>query len=115
MSSRYVGPFEIVEHVGPMVYYIALIPEYTTLHDVFYASMLKKYHYDPSHVISCPKSPIPIDMAYVEFSTEIINWMEKVLCKKRIPVVKLLWQYQTLEEAMWEIEEKMSDKFLELF
>jgi hypothetical protein len=51
LNSRYIGPFEILERVGPMAYHLALPLELANIHDVFHVSMLRKYISDPSHVI----------------------------------------------------------------
>jgi len=51
LTPRFVGPFEIVEKVGVVVYWIALPQSLSNLHDVFHVSQLRKYVYDASHVI----------------------------------------------------------------
>ena len=51
LTPRFVGPFEIVEKVGAVAYWIALPPSLSNLHDVFHVSQLRKYVYDESHVI----------------------------------------------------------------
>jgi len=38
LTSPFVGPFEIVEKVGVVVYQIALPPSLSNLHDVFHVS-----------------------------------------------------------------------------
>ncbi len=38
LMPRFVGPFEIVEKVGVVVYRIALPPSLSNLHDVFHVS-----------------------------------------------------------------------------
>lgn len=91
LSPYYVGPFEIMERVGPVVYYLALTSKYAALRDIFHVSMLKKYHHDPSHIILFSKSPICTDMAYVKYPIEIIHQTKKVLYNTRIPMVKVLW------------------------
>ncbi|KAI5335992.1 hypothetical protein L3X38_026126 [Prunus dulcis] len=50
LSHRYIGPYEIVERVGPVAYRLALLSDLSRLHDVFHVSMPRKYIYDPSHV-----------------------------------------------------------------
>ena len=52
LSPRYVGPFEIVERIGKVAYKLALSPELSCVHNVFYLSMLKKYVPDLSHVLT---------------------------------------------------------------
>ena len=40
LSPRYIGPYEIIEKIGPLAYKLALPPELTKIHDVFHVSML---------------------------------------------------------------------------
>ncbi|XP_024628765.1 uncharacterized protein [Medicago truncatula] len=51
LTPYFIGPFEIIEKVGAVAYRIALPPLLSNLHSVFHVSKLKKYVYDPSHVI----------------------------------------------------------------
>nr|CAN74305.1 hypothetical protein VITISV_035483 [Vitis vinifera] len=51
LSPRFVGPFEILERVGTLAYKVALPPSLSKVHNVFHVSTLRKYIYDPSHVV----------------------------------------------------------------
>ena len=51
LSPRFIGPFEILERVGQAAYHLTLPPDLSAVHPVFTMSMLRKYVYDPSHVI----------------------------------------------------------------
>ncbi|XP_049368391.1 uncharacterized protein LOC125833287 [Solanum verrucosum] len=46
LSPQYIGPFEILDCVGPVVYRLALPPSLSEVHLLFHVSMLKKYHGD---------------------------------------------------------------------
>jgi hypothetical protein len=50
-SPSFMGPFEIVERKGPMVYQLALPDSLRHMHDVFPISILRHYVSDPTHVI----------------------------------------------------------------
>ena len=52
LSPRFIGPFEILERVGDLVYRLALPPNLSSVHNVFHVSMLRKYILDPMHVFS---------------------------------------------------------------
>ena len=56
LNPRYIGPFEIVERIGPMAYRLDLSEEFSRVHNVFHISMLRKYIPDPSHVLETPEN-----------------------------------------------------------
>ncbi|WMV46931.1 hypothetical protein MTR67_040316 [Solanum verrucosum] len=51
LSPRYIGPFEILDCVGPVAYRLALPPNLSGVHLVFHVSMLKRYHGDGDYII----------------------------------------------------------------
>ena len=51
LNPLFVGPFEILERVGTLAYKVALPPSLSKVHNVFHVSTLRKYIYDPSHVV----------------------------------------------------------------
>jgi hypothetical protein len=50
ITTRYCGPFEIPERIGPIAYMLAL-PASMCIHNVFHVSLLKKCVPDANHVI----------------------------------------------------------------
>ena len=51
LAPRYIGPFEILERIGMVVYRLDLPPNMSQVHQVFHNSMLRKYISDLSHVL----------------------------------------------------------------
>ena len=51
ISSKFIGPFEILEMVGTFAYRLALPPSMSSVHEVFHVSMLRKYTPDLAHVV----------------------------------------------------------------
>ena len=47
LSPRYMGPYRIIERVGPLAYRLALPEDLAGLHDVFHISQLRKFIPDP--------------------------------------------------------------------
>ena len=52
LSPRFIGPYEVIEKVGPVAYHLALPLELEKIHNMFNVSMLQRYRSDPSHVVS---------------------------------------------------------------
>ena len=46
LSPRYIGPFDIIERVGEVAYWVALPPTLDGVHDVFHIFQLRKYVQD---------------------------------------------------------------------
>jgi len=115
LSPRFIGPFEILERVGPVAYRLALPPSLSAVHNVFHVSMLRKYIADPSHVIDFEPLQLSKDLSYEEKPVQILAREVKVLRNREIALVKVLWQNHLREEATWEREDEMRAKHPELF
>ncbi|KAL0554397.1 hypothetical protein IC582_008317 [Cucumis melo] len=115
LSPRFVGPFEILERIGPVAYRLALPPSLSTVHDVFHVSMLRKYVPDPSHVVDYEPLEIDENLSYAEQPVEVLAREVKTLRNKEIPLVKVLWRNHRVEEATWEREDDMRSRYPELF
>ena len=115
LSPRYIGPFEIVERVGPVAYRLDLTEELSRVHNVFHISMLRKYIPDPSHVLEAPEIELRDDLSYEEQPVQILGREEKELRNKTISLVKVLWRNLLVEEATWEREDQMQSQYPHLF
>ncbi|XP_074300608.1 uncharacterized protein LOC141631897 [Silene latifolia] len=51
LSSKYIGPYMILERVGEVAYRLALPPNLSKVYDVFLVLQLRRYRNDPSHVL----------------------------------------------------------------
>ncbi|XP_060671432.1 uncharacterized protein LOC132803176 [Ziziphus jujuba] len=101
LIPRYIGPFEIVERIGPVAYRVDLPEELSRVHDVFHISMLRKYISDPSHVLKTLEIELRDDLSYEEQPVQILGREEKRLRNKTIALVKVLWRNQIVEESTW--------------
>ena len=115
LSPRFIGPYEIIERVGPVAYRLALPPELDRIHNVFHVSMLRRYRSDPSHVIPAETIDVQSDLTYEEEPVKILAREIKELRNKKIPLVKVLWRNHKAEEATWESEEVMKQQYPQLF
>ncbi|KAM2097159.1 hypothetical protein ACFX1R_020738 [Malus domestica] len=88
LSPRYIRPYEITERVGEVAYRLELPPEL---------------------------SKINPDLTYDEELVIILDWKDKVLRNKTVSLVKVLWRNHSVEEASWEIEDRMREMYPRLF
>ncbi|XP_073030695.1 uncharacterized protein [Primulina eburnea] len=116
LSPRFIGPYEILERVGDLAYRLALLPPALSgVHDVFHVSMLRKYHPDTSHVLPPDEVELDQTLSYIERPIQILDRKDKQLRNKLIPLIKVQWNRHGVEEATWELEDKMRQKYPELF
>jgi len=114
LNSRYIGPYEILERIGLVIYRLALPPSLAGVHNVFHVSQLRKCLSDVDAVIDMHQPEIQPNLTIQEQPVRILDYKEKVLRNKMIRYVKVLWNAQT-EEATWELEDAMRQKHPKLF
>ncbi|XP_016751636.1 uncharacterized protein [Gossypium hirsutum] len=109
------GPYRILKRVGLVAYQLELPLELDCNHDVFHVSMLRRYQYDPSHVVAIEENEVRPDLTFEEESVPILDRDVKVLRRKFIPLVKVLWQNHGAEEATWELVDLMRQQYSHMF
>ena len=115
LSPRFIGPYEIMERIGPVAYRLALPQELSKIHNVFHVSMLRKYRSDPSHILQEQPVELREDLTYAEEPVRILTRELRQLRSRTIPLVKVLWGKHSKAEATWEREEDMRNKYPHLF
>ncbi|KAK5786146.1 hypothetical protein PVK06_040776 [Gossypium arboreum] len=115
LSPRFIGPYRVLKRVGPVAYQLKLPPELDRIHNVFHVSMLRHYRSDPAHVVPVTEIEIQTDLTFEEEPVQILAQDVKILRRKSVPLVKVLWRNHSREEATWELEEAMQQQYPHLF
>ena len=115
LNPRYVGPFEIVERVGPVAYRLNLPEELSGVHNVFHVSNLKKCLSDETLIVPLEEIHVDEQLRFVEEPAEIMEQGEKVLKHSKIPIVKVRWNSRPGPEFTWERKDQMKLKYPHLF
>nr|GEY17365.1 putative nucleotidyltransferase, ribonuclease H [Tanacetum cinerariifolium] len=92
LSLRFIGLFEILDRIGEVSYRLALPPHLSHVHNVFHVSLLSGYNYHPYHVVHYPCDKIIEDLSFAEEPKPILDRQERVMRKKIIPLVEVLWK-----------------------
>ncbi|GKE27456.1 putative reverse transcriptase domain-containing protein, partial [Tanacetum coccineum] len=111
LAPRYVGPFEIVECVGPVAYRLKLPQELSCVHDTFHVSNLKKCLAEPDVQVPLDEIEIDENLRFVEEPIEIVERDVKKLKRRRIPLVKVRWNSWQGAEYTWEHEDQFRKKY----
>ena len=115
LSSRFIGPFEIPERIGTVAYRLALPPSMSGVHEAFHVSMLQRYTPDPAHVVDWGQIEIDTDGTFEEGPVYIVDSRDRVLRRKTVRLVGVLWQHCGVEESTWEHEDMMQATYPFLF
>ena len=99
----------------PVAYQLELPPELDRIHHVFHVFILRCYCSNPTHIVTVEEIKVRPDLTFEEEPVQILDRDVKVLRRKSVPLVKVLWHNHGREEATWEPEEAMQQQYPHLF
>ncbi|GJW94822.1 hypothetical protein Tco_0174494 [Tanacetum coccineum] len=91
LSPRYIGPFKIIERIGPIAYKLELLEKLRGIHNTFHVSNLKRCLADENLIIPFEEIQLDDKLHFIEEPVEIIDRDIKQLKQSRIPIVKVCW------------------------
>ncbi|GKF20872.1 putative reverse transcriptase domain-containing protein [Tanacetum coccineum] len=115
LNLRYIGPFRIIERIGPVAYRLELPQELSRVHNVFHVCNLKKCLSDDTLVIPLEEIQLDDKLNFVKEPVEIMDSEVKQLKRSRIPIIKVRWNARRGPEYTWEREDKFKRKYPYLF
>ncbi|KAD7478907.1 hypothetical protein E3N88_02043 [Mikania micrantha] len=115
LAPRYVGPFEILDRIGPLAYKLQLPQELSGVHDTFHVSNLKKCLSDETMIIPLNEVRLDDKLHFIEEPIEVMDREMKTLKRSRIPIVKVRWNSKRGPEFTWEREDHMKKEYPQLF
>ncbi|KAJ9541973.1 hypothetical protein OSB04_028479 [Centaurea solstitialis] len=115
LGPRFVGPFEILERIGPVSYKLNLPVELSVIHDTFHVSNLKKCLSKETVVLPLKEVQINEQLCITEDPIDILDREVKKLRRSKLSIVKVRWSSKHGLEYTWEREPFMKSKYPHLF
>ncbi|GKE53652.1 putative reverse transcriptase domain-containing protein [Tanacetum coccineum] len=115
LAPRFVGPFEIIEKVGPIAYRLRLPEELNGVHDTFHVLNLKKCLADPTLQVPLDEIHVDAKLNFVKEPMEILEREFKKLKRSRITIVKVRWNSKCGPEFTWDRKDQTKLKYPHLF
>ncbi|GJY85253.1 putative reverse transcriptase domain-containing protein [Tanacetum coccineum] len=107
LAPRFVGPFEIIEKVGPVTYMLDLPKKLDGVHDTFHVSNLMKCLADPTVQVPLDEIQVDAKLNFMEEPVKILEREFKKLKRSKIAIVKVWWNSKRGPEFTWERENQM--------
>ena len=99
LAPRYVGPYPIIEHCGPVAYRVELPSHLSAVHNIFHVSQFKKYLRVPTEAIHMEGLQLEPDLAYPEYPVKIVDHKTRVTRNQTINFYKVQWHNHSEREA----------------
>nr|GEU35182.1 putative reverse transcriptase domain-containing protein [Tanacetum cinerariifolium] len=115
LSPWYIGPFKIIERIGPVAYKLELPEKLRGIHNTFHVSNLKKCLADENLVIPLEEVQIDDKLHFIEEPVEIMDREVKQLKQSQILIVKVRWNSRRGPEYTWEREDFFKRNYPHLF
>jgi len=91
------------------------MPSSLCIHNVFHASLLKKYVLDVNHVIDWNVFRVDPEGGFQVRLVCILDWKFKQLRNRAMDLVKVQWTWYDPEDATWENKDAMWVEYPHIF
>uniref|UniRef100_A0A0D3CYG3 Tf2-1-like SH3-like domain-containing protein n=1 Tax=Brassica oleracea var. oleracea TaxID=109376 RepID=A0A0D3CYG3_BRAOL len=109
------GPFKIVERIGPVAYRLELANELHPFHDILHVSQLRKVVRNPVLIVSQPPEDLDSGLSTRGKPIQVTRFPDEKIRRKGVPMVEVVWERVGIREATKEHASMMRVEYPELF
>jgi hypothetical protein len=91
LDSHYIGLYPIIDKYGPTSYQAELPARLPGVHNVFYASQLKRCLKPPTYVVIKDVIPLEPDLTYKAYPIKVLDQQDRVTRNKTTRFYKIQW------------------------
>jgi hypothetical protein len=102
LAPRFIGPYPIIDRVGPAAYRLEQPESMSDIHNVFHVSQLRKCLQAPESHIEEEAVQIQKDLQYREKPVKILDSAVRKTRTSEVKLYKVQWSREGEEEATWE-------------
>ena len=102
LSPRFIGPFEVLEKIGPVAYSLALPPHLHKTHNVFHVFVLRHYVADESHKLQWKELQVMDEGTFMVKPLRILDRRVQQLRHRLVDQVKVQWDKYSPRSITWE-------------
>jgi hypothetical protein len=111
LARRYIDPFPVLEHCGPVAYRLQLPETLSVVHNVFHVSQLKKCLRVPDRTIEVIDVALELDFTYSEHPVRVLDRKDRITRRRNFKFYKIQWNQHTEDEATWETQDFLDQNF----
>ncbi|XP_019088621.1 PREDICTED: uncharacterized protein LOC109127714 [Camelina sativa] len=109
------GPYRVLERIGPVAYRLELPPAMDAFHKFFPVSLLRKCITHRENIISESPPDLQENMTIVGRPVRIVDQKIWTNQKKMVKLIQVVWDCDGGEETTWEPDEVMKANFKKWF
>jgi hypothetical protein len=98
-----------------VAYQLDLPQSFSTVHNVFHISQLKKCQCVPTDVVNLETLDLQAGLTYEEHPIAIIDYDERKVKRSMVKFVKVQWSNHSDDEATWEHEDHLRQDYPDFF
>ena len=115
LAPRYVGPYQVIERKGEVVYKIQLPEDMSTTFPMFHVYQLKKCLRIPEEKVEVKDLKIGSDLVYQEQPLEVLDTKDRITRNSTVKTYKIMWSHHDERDATRETDAYLREVYPDFY